>query len=113
LQTERDGALRQMNEANEQKPSDEPVAGRPEFRPAWFWAFVALMLHKLGGMEAVTIERLEQFDIEDCPEVYYDGDAKAYVMKLKDKDMPARPVFVPVGGKILKRQRKILRGKLS
>jgi len=102
-----------MNDPCEQKPTEEPKPGKPEFKPEYFWAFASLMLHKLGGAEAISIERLEQFNIEDCPEVFYDGDRNAYVMKLKDKNMPAKPIIVLAGDKILKRQRKILRGRLS
>jgi hypothetical protein len=97
----------------EQNPTEQPEPTKPEFKPPYFWAFATLMLHKLGGTQAITIDRLEQFDIDSVPEVYYDGDKNAWVMRLKDKNMPAKPIIVPVGNKILKRQRKILRGRLS
>ena len=105
-----------MNDVPQEKPVAKPQVEQPkapEFQPAWFWAFASLMLYKLGGVEAVSVERLEQFDETELPEVIYDHDRKAFVMKLKDKDMPKKLIVVPVSGKILKRQRKILTGVLS
>ena len=34
----------------------------PEFNPEWINAFVVLMLHKIGGTQAVTMKQLKAFD---------------------------------------------------
>ena len=91
---------------------EKPERQVPEFKPSSFWAFMTLTLYKLGGVEVITDEQLEQFDIEHAPDVLYDHDRKAWIMKLKKDDMPKR-ILVPVNGKILKKQRRLIKGFLS
>ena len=68
---------------------------RPGFQPQWFWAFTTLMLWKLGGVEAISLDQLKAFEIDNVPDVYYDHDRKAFVMKLKESPNPDVNVFVP------------------
>jgi hypothetical protein len=78
----------------------------PEFKSEYFWAFVSLMLYKVGGREAVTTEQLEKFDADEGPEVLYDHDKDAWIMQLQAKH---RPTIVTVPKKILRKTPKIFR----
>ena len=85
------------NVENEPIESEEP----PEFKTEYFWAFMALMLYKLGGTEVISLEHLEQFDFEnDCPQVSWDAKNKAIVMRNLDTE---KPVVIAMPGKIRKK----------
>ena len=89
-----------IQKSDEQPDNDQqPI---PDFQPLWFWAFCSLMLYKLGGSEAITLDRLEKFPIEEVPEVVYDRELKAWIMRLKPGAVPK--IVVP--NKISKRHRK-------
>ena len=85
---------------------EKPERQVPEFKPSSFWAFMTLTLYKLGGVEVITDEQLEQFDIEQAPDVLYDHDRKAWIMKLKEKDMPGPKVLVKVPKKLIRKMPK-------
>ena len=71
----------------ENEPIESPEV--PEFLPQYFWAFCCLMLYKLGDVEIISLERLEQFDAEkDCPEVVWIAEKKAWMMKNKKINRP-------------------------
>ena len=53
----------------------------PEFKDSYVPAFVGLMLHKLGGMQQITVELLEKFPVEDTPVIDYNPNKKAFMMK--------------------------------
>lgn len=78
----------------------------PEFKPEYYWAFVTLMLYKLGGTEAISQKQIEKFDTPDYPAVMYDHDKKAWIMKLLGVEPPA---IVPVLKKQLIKTPKIFR----
>lgn len=86
---------------------DENKLECPGFQPKYFWAFCALMLWKLGGMEVIKHEYIEKFDLDNMPEVIYDHDKAVWIMKFKKGQMP---VIVVPGKKIRKR---MLKGSLS
>ena len=88
------------NVENEPIESEDP----PEFKTEWFWAFMALMLYKLGGAQAISLEHLEQFDFEnDCPQVSWDAKNKAIVIRNLDAQ---KPVEIITPGKIRKKMCK-------
>jgi len=62
--------------ANEEKPIEVP-----EFKDYYVAAFCALMLHKLGGMQQITVELLEKFPKKDTPVIEWNPKTKAYIMK--------------------------------
>jgi len=73
----------------------------PDFLPQYFWAFMALLLYKIGGVEAIKLEYLEKFDFEnDCPQVSWDAKNKAIVMRNLDAEEPVK-IITP--GKIRKK----------
>jgi len=73
----------------------------PDFDGRWFWAFMALLLYKTGGVEAISLEHLEQFDFEnDCPQVSWDAENKAMVIRNLDTE---KPVVIAMPGKIRKK----------
>ena len=73
----------------------------PTFEPRFFWAFMALLLYKTGGVEVISLEHLEQFDFEnDCPQVSWDAKNKAIVMRNLDAQ---KPVEIITPGKIRKK----------
>ena len=53
----------------------------PEFKDSYVPAFVALMLHKLGGMQQIPVELLEKFTEKDIPIIDWNPDKKAFMMK--------------------------------
>lgn len=82
----------------------------PEFKPQYFWAFCALMLYKLGDVEAISLECLDKFNAErDSPDVIWNAEKKAFIMKNKEISRPS-PIAIP--GKIRKKMiRNILKGR--
>ena len=94
------------NEQPDKDNTPEPKAPEaPEFLPQFFWAFVSLLLYKVGGIECVTQKQLEKFNPDHCPDVMYDHEKKAWIMKLKDVD---KPVIVTVPKKMMRKTPKIL-----
>ena len=90
-----------MSDSTEKKNEETQM---PTFEPRFFWAFVALMLYKLGDVEMITLERLEKFDAEkDCPEVVWIAEKKAWMMKNKKID---RPTIITPPKKIAKQMMK-------
>lgn len=79
----------------------------PEFQAKFFWAFVALLLYKTGGVEIVTQEQLEKFSLDDLPEVIYDHDHQVWVMRLK-KDQGPKKNLVHLPNKIRKKMPKVM-----
>lgn len=59
--------------------NEKPV--EPEFKDYYVAAFCSLMLHKLGGMQQITIELLEKFPKKDTPVIEWNPDKKAFMMK--------------------------------
>lgn len=57
----------------------------PEFKTEYVPAFCALMLHKLGGMQQITVELLEKFPKKGTPVISWNPETKAFVMKLPKK----------------------------
>lgn len=53
----------------------------PEFKTEYIPAFCGLMLHKLGGMQQITLELLEKFPKKDVPVISWNSKTKAFVMK--------------------------------
>lgn len=95
-----------MNDQPEQpepKPEQDELE-TPPFTWKHMWAFNTLMLYKTGGRECITQEQIDKFDVDNIPEVLYDHENKAWVMKLKDD--VEKPVIVTVPRKLLKRHRK-------
>lgn len=71
---------------NEDKPEIEDkgtgvIINEPEFKDIYIPAFVALMLHKLGGMQQITVELLEKFPAEETPICEYNPKNKSWMMK--------------------------------
>lgn len=89
---------------NDKQPEEGKVVA-PPFPPKAFWAFMALLLYKTGGKEVITQELIDKFDIDQGPEVLYDHENKAWIMKLPDGTMPT---IVTVPKKMLKRNRKLI-----
>ena len=90
---------------NHKPAGDENV--QPVFKPEYFWAFAALMLYKLGDVEAITLEHLEKFDAErDCPDIIWNAEKKSFIMKNKTID---RPVIIKVPKKLMKKLPKFMR----
>ena len=83
------------------KPKQPKGDKVPPFKPEYFWGFAALMLYKLGGVEIITQKQLEKFNMEHAPDVMYDHDKEAWIMRLKEQPKPE--VIVTVPKKILKR----------
>lgn len=52
----------------------------PEFKDVYVPPFCALMLHKLGGMQQITVELLEKFPEDETPIIDYNPDKKTFVM---------------------------------
>lgn len=52
----------------------------PVFKDEYVPAFCALMLHKLGGMQQITVELLEDFPEAEVPVIDYNPDKKTFVM---------------------------------
>lgn len=61
--------------ANNKQPEEEP-----EFKDVYVPAFCALMLHKLGGMQQITVELLEKFPESETPVIDYNPHKKTFVM---------------------------------
>ena len=72
-----------------------------------FWAFVTLMLYKLGGTECISQEQMEKFNADHGPEVLYDHDKKVWIMKIKEGQ--ESPVIVTVPKKVLRKPPRIFR----
>ena len=82
-------------------PQETGQQKAPEFKPEYYWAFMSLILWKTGGVEAITQEQIEKFDaVTDLPEVVFDHDHQAWIVRLKKED---RPPIVAVPNKIRKK----------
>ena len=69
----------------------------PEFTHDYLKAFVALMLFKLGGRQAIPLDKLENFPAkDDSVKVIWDTEKKAFVLFLK-KQHRKRGIIVPKG----------------
>jgi len=91
-----------MTDSEEKEPIESEEM--PEFEARFFWAFACLMLYKLGDVEMISLERLEQFDAEnDCPEVVWIAEKKAWMMKNKKID---RPTIITPPKKVAKQMMK-------
>ena len=83
----------------ENSQSKEP----PEFKQAYFSAFMALILYKIGNVEMITLEHLEEFDAEkDKPIVGWDPEKKAFIIKNREFDI-APKIIKRVPNKIRKK----------
>jgi len=88
------------NGENKEIPADAEL---PVFKKEFYWAFAALMLYRIGGLEAISLEHLEKFDFKkDCPQVTWDAKNKAFIMRNKDADK-ARQAIIAIPGKIRKK----------
>jgi len=103
-----------MSNSNGENKEIQADAELPEFKTEYYWAFVALMLYRLGGLEAISLEHLEQFDFEnDCPQVTWDAKNKTFIMRNKDADA-AKPVTIAIPGKIRKKMfREFVKNNLT
>ena len=93
------------------KDQEQPEASQkpepPEFEAEYFWAFVAFMLYRIGGTCVLTDENIKRFQmVDEAPEVLYDHDKEAWIMKLKDEH---KPTIVTVPKKMLKKMPKFFR----
>lgn len=52
----------------------------PEFKSEYIPAFCGLMLHKLGGMQQITLELLKKFPKKDIPVIDWRSENKSFVM---------------------------------
>lgn len=94
-----------MSKDKKQPDEDAEKVEIPAFTEKSMCAFITLLLWKIGGMECITQEQLDKFNIEDGPELLYSHQKKAWTMKLKDDAMPT---IVTVPKKMLKRNRKLI-----
>ncbi len=53
---------KRREKSSEAVKDSEAIKSMPDFNPEWINAFVILMLHKIGGTQAVTMKQLEAFD---------------------------------------------------
>lgn len=64
----------------------------PEFKPEWINAFVITMLHKIGGVQALTLDQLKMFDEVDGPkepDFLWSAELQAFTLKAPEYDVPA------------------------
>jgi hypothetical protein len=74
----------------------------PEFKTEYFWAFVTVLLYKIGGVQAISLKHLELFDFEkDCPQVTWDARNEVFIMR--NKEIKKQPSLIEVPGKIRKK----------
>ncbi len=63
----------------------------PEFNPEWINAFIILMLHKIGGTQAVTMKQLEAFDKvteNKHPNLSFCEELQAFVITAPEYKLP-------------------------
>lgn len=64
----------------------------PKFKPEWINAFIVLMLHKIGGTQAVTLSQLEAYDKVEKgkdPIFAWNEELKAFMITAPEYVLPA------------------------
>lgn len=70
----------------------------PEFKPEWINAFVITMLHKIGGVQSLTLEQLQAFDEvagNTQPEFLWSGELQAFTLKAPKYELPVIEIPKP------------------
>ena len=81
------------------------VCALEEFKPEYFWAFMALMagmIHQASGQTQLHISKklLEKFPIEQAPKLKWDPTTDNWILQL----VKETPVIIEVSKKILRRK---------
>lgn len=87
------------------QPQETP-SGRPEFKPEYCWAFIVMLLHHTGGEHSISLECLEKFKPEYCPDVVWDESKKSFTMRNQENTAPKILTAANVPKKILRKLRR-------
>ncbi len=77
---------RQVKKTDTKCPMCYAYLQAPEIKDGYVAAFIALMLHKLGGYQTIPLKNLDKFPIKESPQLHWDADKQAFTLAIPGKE---------------------------